>query len=137
MPCYFINNKHIILYRWNDSLFEITHSSSFIFNTELWYIGQLFGGPYDNNYYLGTLFQLDKDAATQDVEVGKGDELLGDTLRSTLAEVTAQICETDAALNMDFAVVNVKGDVPSVDGIQDKLKSLVWRFLMFWNVIPY
>lgn len=87
--------------------------------------GQLFGGPYDNNYYLGTLFQLDKDAATQDVEVGKGDTLLGDTLRSTLAEVTAQICETDTALNMDFAVVNVKGDVPSVEGIQGKLKSLI------------
>ena len=28
--------------------------------------GQLFGGPYDNNYYLGTLFQLDKDADTRD-----------------------------------------------------------------------
>ena len=27
--------------------------------------GQLFGGPYDNNYYLGTLFQLDKDASEQ------------------------------------------------------------------------
>lgn len=29
--------------------------------------GQLFGGPYDNNYYLGTLFQLDKDAETREV----------------------------------------------------------------------
>jgi hypothetical protein len=86
--------------------------------------GQLFGGPYDNNYYLGTLFQLDKDAKTQDVEVGPGDELLGDTLRSTLAEVTAQICESDCALNMDFAVVNVKGDVPSAEGVQMKLKAL-------------
>ena len=28
---------------------------------------QLFGGPYDNNYYLGTLFQLDKDADTREV----------------------------------------------------------------------
>ncbi len=86
--------------------------------------GQLFGGPYDNNYYLGTLFQLDKDAATQDVEVGVGDELLGDTLRSTLAEVTAQICEGDCGLNMDFAVVNVKGEQPTVEGIQEKLVSL-------------
>eukprot|EP00560_Eucampia_antarctica_P005587 CAMPEP_0197832334 /NCGR_PEP_ID=MMETSP1437-20131217/14314_1 /TAXON_ID=49252 ORGANISM="Eucampia antarctica, Strain CCMP1452" /NCGR_SAMPLE_ID=MMETSP1437 /ASSEMBLY_ACC=CAM_ASM_001096 /LENGTH=327 /DNA_ID=CAMNT_0043435663 /DNA_START=126 /DNA_END=1109 /DNA_ORIENTATION=+ len=86
--------------------------------------GQLFGGPYDNNYYLGTLFQLDKDAKTQDVDVGRGDELLGDTLRSTLAEVTAQICESNCALNMDFAVVNVKGDVPSVEGVQTKLKNL-------------
>lgn len=86
--------------------------------------GQLFGGPYDNNYYLGTLFQLDKDADTQDVEVGKGDELLGDTLRSTLAEVTSQICENDCARDMDFAVVNVKGSPPSVDAVQARLKAL-------------
>ena len=86
--------------------------------------GQLFGGPYSNNYYLGTLFQLDKDAATQDVEVGRGDELLGDTLRSTLAEVTAQICEADCARDMDFAVVNVKGDSPSPEGVREKLQTL-------------
>ena len=86
--------------------------------------GQLFGGPYDNNYYLGTLFQLDKDATNRDVEVGLGDNLLGDTLRSTLAEVTAQICETDSAVNTDFAVVNVKGEIPSTDDIQIKLKEL-------------
>jgi nucleoside-diphosphate-sugar epimerase len=86
--------------------------------------GQLFGGPYDNNYYLGTLFQLDKDAATQDVEVGRGDELLGDTLRSTLAEVTAQICEGDYARDMDFACVNVKGESPSLEAVQEKLAVL-------------
>lgn len=86
--------------------------------------GQLFGGPYDNNYYLGTLFQLDKDATNRDVEVGLGDNLLGDTLRSTLAEVTAQICETDSAVNTDFAVVNVKGEIPSTDDIQIKLEEL-------------
>mmetsp|Transcript_17991 Transcript_17991/g.23980 ORF Transcript_17991/g.23980 Transcript_17991/m.23980 type:complete len:352 (+) Transcript_17991:159-1214(+) len=86
--------------------------------------GQLFGGPYDNNYYLGTLFQLDKDAATQDVTVGKGDELLGDTLRSTLAEITAQICEGDCARDMDFAVVNVKGESPTADTVQERLRAL-------------
>jgi nucleoside-diphosphate-sugar epimerase len=86
--------------------------------------GQLFGGPYDNNYYLGTLFQLDKDAATQDVSVGKGDTLLGDTLRSTLAEVTAQVCEGDCARDLDFAVVNVKGDVPTIEMVQERLKAL-------------
>lgn len=86
--------------------------------------GQLFGGPYDNNYYLGTLFQLDKDAKTQDVEVGRGDELLGDTLRSTLAEVTAQLCEGDCARDMDFAVVNTKGDCPSVEMVQERLRAL-------------
>ena len=86
--------------------------------------GQLFGGPYDNNYYLGTLFQLDKDAATQDVTVGKGDELLGDTLRSTLAEVTAQICEGDYAKDIDFACVNEKGESPSLGVVQERLASL-------------
>ena len=55
--------------------------------------GQLFGGPYDNNVYLGTpLFQLDKDADERDVLLGRGDVTLNDdpqlgTLRSTLAEV--------------------------------------------------
>lgn len=34
--------------------------------------GQLFGGPYDNNYYLGTLFQLDKDADTREVRTDGG-----------------------------------------------------------------
>lgn len=86
--------------------------------------GQLFGGPYDNNYYLGTLFQLDKDVATRDVAVQRGDVLVGDTLRSTLAEVTAQICEGDCARDMDFAVVNVKGTVPTVDELQGKLQAL-------------
>jgi len=86
--------------------------------------GQLFGGPYDNNYYLGTLFQLDKDAETQNVEVGRGDELLGDTLRSTLAEITAQVCENDLARDMDFAAVNVKGDAPSIEVVQQRLGAL-------------
>jgi nucleoside-diphosphate-sugar epimerase len=86
--------------------------------------GQLFGGPYDNNFYLGTLFQLDKDAATQDIQVGLGDELLGDTLRSTLAEVTAQICETNSGLDCDFAVVNIKGPPPSVETLQERLSEL-------------
>ena len=86
--------------------------------------GQLFGGPYDNNYYLGTLFQLDKDAATQDVQLGLGDELLGDTLRSTLAEVTAQVCETDLARDMDFACINVKGETPSLETIRARLQGL-------------
>ena len=86
--------------------------------------GQLFGGPYDNNYYLGTLFQLDKDAATRDVVVGRGDELLGDTLRSTLAEVTAQICEGDCARDMDFAVVNEEGESPSVETVRERLEAL-------------
>jgi len=86
--------------------------------------GQLFGGPYDNNYYLGTLFQLDKDTQTRAVDVGRGDELLGDTLRSTLAEVTAQIMEGDCARDMDFAVVNVKGDAPTAETVREQLVAL-------------
>jgi NAD(P)H-binding len=86
--------------------------------------GQLFGGPYDNNYYLGTLFQLDKDSATQDIQLGLGDELVGDTLRSTLAEVTAQVCETDSARDVDFACINVKGETPSLEAIRAQLKGL-------------
>ena len=86
--------------------------------------GQLFGGPYDNNYYLGTLFQLDKDEETRDVRVGRGDELLGDTLRSTLAEVTAQICEGNYGRDMDFAVVNERGESPSVEAVRERLGVL-------------
>ena len=86
--------------------------------------GQLFGGPYDNNYYLGTLFQLDKDTETQGVKLERGDTLLGDTLRSTLAEVTAQLMESGAALDLDFAVVNEKGEPPSVERLRQKLESL-------------
>lgn len=58
------------------------------------------------------------------MEVGRGDELLGDTLRSTLAEVTAQICEGDYARDLDFAVVNVKGNSPSVEAVQERLAGL-------------
>ena len=86
--------------------------------------GQLFGGPYDNNYYLGTLFQLDKDVETQGVDMARGDTLLGDTLRSTLAEVTAQLMESGSALDLDFAVINEKGEPPSVEGLRQKLASL-------------
>jgi len=70
------------------------------------------------------LFQLDKDADTQDVVVGKGDELLGDTLRSTLAEITAQVCEGDCAKDMDFAVVNEKGESPTAEVVQERLSTL-------------
>lgn len=86
--------------------------------------GQLFGGPYDNNYYLGTLFQLDKDATTQDVEMQDGDTLVGDTLRSTLAEVIAQTLETGNALDADFSVVNRKGTPPTVESLRGQLSVL-------------
>ena len=75
-------------------------------------------------YYLGTPFQLKKDAATQDIEVSKGDELVGDTLRSTLVKVTAHICEGDYARDLDFACINVKGNSPSLEAVQEKLSVL-------------
>lgn len=86
--------------------------------------GQLFGGPYTNNYYLGTLFQLDKDAATQDVQLARGDTLLGDTLRSTLAEVLAGIVESRAARGTDLSVVNVKGTPPTAEQLRERLAAV-------------
>ena len=56
--------------------------------------------------------------------LGRGDELIGDTLRSTLAEVTAQALETNTALDLDFACVNVKGDEPSVEVVRQRLAAL-------------
>ncbi|GMH59112.1 hypothetical protein TL16_g11519 [Triparma laevis f. inornata] len=90
---------------------------------------QLFGGPYDNNFYLGTLFQLDKDAETREVLIGRGDVTMNDdpqlgTLRSTLAEVIAQTLETGAALDTDFTVVNAKGEFPEVAVLQERLAML-------------
>ena len=91
--------------------------------------GQLFGGPYDNNYYLGTLFQLDKDADTREVLLGRGDVTLNDdpqlgTLRSTLAEVIAQAMESGAALDTDFTVVNAAGDFPEPRVLRERLAVL-------------
>ena len=85
--------------------------------------GQLFGGPYDNNVYLGTLFQLDKENP-QDVSLALGDTLVGDTLRSTLAEVIAQTLETGSAMDTDFSVVNVDGTPPSVEALRERLGTL-------------
>ena len=86
--------------------------------------GQLFGGPYTNNYYLGTLFALDKDSDTQGLAVQAGDEAAGDTLRSCLAEVIVQTLSNPATVDTDFTVLTVKGDAPSVDTIQDSLSAL-------------
>mmetsp|Transcript_27433 Transcript_27433/g.82344 ORF Transcript_27433/g.82344 Transcript_27433/m.82344 type:complete len:308 (-) Transcript_27433:25-948(-) len=90
---------------------------------------QLFGGPYDNNVYLGTLFQLDKDADTREVLLGRGDVTMNDdpqlgTLRSTLAEVIASALEASAAKNLDFTVVNGKGEFPSPGELKARLAAL-------------
>ncbi len=85
--------------------------------------GQLFGGPYDNNVYLGTLFQLDKDRP-QDVQLARGDTLVGDTVRSTLAEVIATMLETGDARDVDFSCVNVDGEPPSADALRQRLAAM-------------
>ena len=58
------------------------------------------------------------------VSIARGDTLLGDTLRSTLAEVIAQTLETGVALNMDYAVVNEKGPPPEVEQLRERLARL-------------
>ena len=85
--------------------------------------GQLFGGPYDNNFYLGTLAKLDKDDGTQALAVQRGDEAAGDTLRSCLAEVIVQTLANANTVDTDYTVLTVKGDAPSVDAIQDQLTA--------------
>jgi len=91
--------------------------------------GQLYGGPYDNNVYLGTLFRLDMDADERKVLLGRGDVTLDNnpqlgTLRSTLAEVIAQALERGAALNADFTVVNAKGEFPEPEVLAERLATL-------------
>lgn len=85
--------------------------------------GQLFGGPYDNNFYLGTLFKLDKDIATRAVTVEQGDTIAGDTLRSALAEVLVQTLASPFTHNTDFTVINIDGDAPSAAAIQEQLSA--------------
>ncbi|CAK9105069.1 Acetate kinase (Acetokinase) [Durusdinium trenchii] len=64
--------------------------------------GQLFGGPYENNRYLGTLFQLDKDINTRGVSVQPGDTAVGDTLRSSLAGVLVR-CLFSSQPQLEFS----------------------------------
>lgn len=85
--------------------------------------GQLFGGPYDNNVYLGTLLKLDKDQNVQKVVAEKGDRLIGDTLRSTAAEVIVQALSSAETRNTDFTVVNRRGQATTEDGIRSLFAS--------------
>lgn len=85
--------------------------------------GQLFGGPYANNRYLGTLFQLDKDVATRRVQLTPGDTAVGDTLRSALAGVLVQclFCEARA---LDFAATSEDGPATSKEDVDGMLREL-------------
>lgn len=75
--------------------------------------GQLFGEPYDNNNYLGTLFKLDKDSKTRNVVITPGDTVAGDTLRSSLADVVVASIAAPATHDTDFAVINSRGKKPN------------------------
>eukprot|EP00913_Durusdinium_trenchii_P009278 g8717.t1 len=69
--------------------------------------GQLFGGPYENNRYLGTLFQLDKDINTRGVSVQPGDTAVGDTLRSSLAGVLVR-CLFSSQPQLEFSAPRLR-----------------------------
>ncbi|KAL1504990.1 hypothetical protein AB1Y20_008754 [Prymnesium parvum] len=86
--------------------------------------GQMLGGPYEASAYAGSLFALEKDSGMQEVVLARGDTLVGDVLRSTVAEVIAQTLETGSALNMDFSVVNEKGNPPSNQELRERLAAL-------------
>ncbi|KAJ8599699.1 hypothetical protein CTAYLR_004715 [Chrysophaeum taylorii] len=85
--------------------------------------GQLFGPPYDNDTYLGTIAKLDKDLGTRAVAIAKGDDAAGDTLRSTLADVIVQALHTPAVRNTDFTVLTVKGPSPSKNDLAAQLEA--------------
>jgi nucleoside-diphosphate-sugar epimerase len=94
--------------------------------------GQLVGGPYDNNYYLGTLAKLDRPARSvllwdetpkNAVALAAGDTLLGDTLRSTAAELVVRALLTPGCA-ADFSVVNVDGPRPSEAAVAAQLAAL-------------
>lgn len=86
--------------------------------------GQLFGGPYENNRYLGTLFQLDKDADTRSVKLEPGDTAVGDTLRSSLAGVLVRCLFWEQDGPMEFSVVNESGPPPSEQDIDSLLAGV-------------
>mmetsp|Transcript_43286 Transcript_43286/g.77793 ORF Transcript_43286/g.77793 Transcript_43286/m.77793 type:complete len:390 (+) Transcript_43286:17-1186(+) len=86
--------------------------------------GQLFGGPYENNRYLGTLFQLDKDEASRAVKLVPGDTAVGDTLRSSLAGVLVRCLLSDREGSVEFAVVNEEGPPPPEEDIDKMLQQL-------------
>jgi len=74
--------------------------------------GQLFGGPYDNNRYLGTLFQLDKEVDARAIRLEPGDTAVGDTLRSSLAGVLVRCLFAEASC-LEFSATNEVGEAPT------------------------
>lgn len=85
--------------------------------------GQLFGPPYDNDSYLGTIFRLDKSAETRAVKIAPGDVDIGDTLRSTIADALVASLTNPAVSDRDFTVLNVQGDDPDTAALNAQLES--------------
>ncbi|CAE8591807.1 unnamed protein product, partial [Polarella glacialis] len=77
----------------------------------------------ENNRYLGTLFQLDKDEKTRAVKLVEGDTAVGDALRSSLAGVLVRCLLSDSPA-LDFAVVNEAGSPPSEEDIDAMLQQV-------------
>lgn len=85
--------------------------------------GQLFGPPFDNDTYLGTIFRLDKPANTRAIDISKGDTVAGDTLRSALADVVVCSIQCPAAQNTDFTVLSVRGVAPSKEDLDSQIRA--------------
>ena len=87
--------------------------------------GQLFGPPYSNNVYLGTLLQLDKDSKTQALSIHKGDVAKGDTLREALADVLVHTLDCSATRNSDFSVYTCEGKKPTKEIMDEQLHDVL------------
>lgn len=85
--------------------------------------GQLVGGPYENNRYLGTLFEIEKSNKRR-VVLARGDGLVGDTSRAALAEVLAQACAAPGVAGLDFGVVTEAGDAVTESALLAQLAAL-------------
>jgi hypothetical protein len=55
--------------------------------------------------------------------VGRGDTLLGDTLRSTVAAACVRAL-LDANCSRDFAVINTDGPAPTEDELSQRMSAL-------------
>lgn len=86
--------------------------------------GQLFGGPYTSAYYLGTLFQLEKDSTNGRIMIEKGDKIVGDCIRSSLAEVLSIAVAAPGAANTDFGIVNEVGEASTAEAIERRFETL-------------
>jgi hypothetical protein len=73
--------------------------------------------------YLGTLFELEKDAAVAEARVTEGDTEAGDTTRATLAEAMVASLLSDAPA-ADFTVLNQRGPATTADAMVEMIDGL-------------